>query len=424
MRLVTGAERWERFVWNVTDQPRLHAHPARVDARRWQHTAVDRRLVAHRAPDLHPGARRSARRCSRSTSRCSALADGHRHAGARRRAARRHRLDERSGAGLPRPERRARAAAGLAGGAAGEDAARSRRRASTSAPRRHAAARTATSTTSTTPGRRRGAGPACLPAGQRPAGALGRARATSSSWRPASAWATISSPPGMPGAATRRAASGCSSSRSNAIRRGATTWRGPMPARRWPELAAATAAGLAAAGAQPAPARLRRRPRATAAGAGRRQPMLPALRAGRPTPSTWTASRRRATRRCGSRACSRRWAARPHPAPPPPPGAWRASVRAGLTSAGFEVDAGAGHRRQARDHRGPLRAALRAAAGRRRPRLARCAPRRRRRRRAWPVRPRHGRWPRLGLAVTVFDRHAAAGRRDLGQPAPGCSTAP
>jgi hypothetical protein len=40
MRLVTGAERWERFVWNVTDQPRLHAHPARVDARRWQHTAV------------------------------------------------------------------------------------------------------------------------------------------------------------------------------------------------------------------------------------------------------------------------------------------------------------------------------------------------------------------------------------------------
>ena len=39
-RLVSGGERWERFVWNVTDQPRLHAHPARVDARRWQHTAV------------------------------------------------------------------------------------------------------------------------------------------------------------------------------------------------------------------------------------------------------------------------------------------------------------------------------------------------------------------------------------------------
>lgn len=35
-KLVTGAERWERFVWNVTSQPRLHAHPARLDPRRWQ----------------------------------------------------------------------------------------------------------------------------------------------------------------------------------------------------------------------------------------------------------------------------------------------------------------------------------------------------------------------------------------------------
>jgi hypothetical protein len=40
LRLVTGSERWERFVWNVTDQPRLHAHPQRVDPLRWQHTAV------------------------------------------------------------------------------------------------------------------------------------------------------------------------------------------------------------------------------------------------------------------------------------------------------------------------------------------------------------------------------------------------
>lgn len=37
MRLVATGERWERFVWNVTDQPRLHAHPRRVDTRRWQH---------------------------------------------------------------------------------------------------------------------------------------------------------------------------------------------------------------------------------------------------------------------------------------------------------------------------------------------------------------------------------------------------
>ncbi len=39
-RLVAGRDRWERFVWNVTDQPRLHAHPARTDPLRWQHTAV------------------------------------------------------------------------------------------------------------------------------------------------------------------------------------------------------------------------------------------------------------------------------------------------------------------------------------------------------------------------------------------------
>lgn len=39
-RLVCGADRWERFVWNVTDQPRLHAHPARTGHERWHQTAV------------------------------------------------------------------------------------------------------------------------------------------------------------------------------------------------------------------------------------------------------------------------------------------------------------------------------------------------------------------------------------------------
>lgn len=39
-RLVAGDTRWERFVWNVTDQPRLHAHPDRADPRRWQLTTV------------------------------------------------------------------------------------------------------------------------------------------------------------------------------------------------------------------------------------------------------------------------------------------------------------------------------------------------------------------------------------------------
>ena len=37
MRLVTGPERWERFVWNVTSHPRLNAHPLVVDPVRWPH---------------------------------------------------------------------------------------------------------------------------------------------------------------------------------------------------------------------------------------------------------------------------------------------------------------------------------------------------------------------------------------------------
>ena len=35
MKLVCGAESYERFVWNVTGHPRLHAHPDRVDPQRW-----------------------------------------------------------------------------------------------------------------------------------------------------------------------------------------------------------------------------------------------------------------------------------------------------------------------------------------------------------------------------------------------------
>lgn len=33
--LVSGSERWERFVWTITDHPRLHAHPQRVPQERW-----------------------------------------------------------------------------------------------------------------------------------------------------------------------------------------------------------------------------------------------------------------------------------------------------------------------------------------------------------------------------------------------------
>jgi len=34
-RMVCSAERWERFVWNVTRQPRLNAHPSLVDHTPW-----------------------------------------------------------------------------------------------------------------------------------------------------------------------------------------------------------------------------------------------------------------------------------------------------------------------------------------------------------------------------------------------------
>ena len=39
-RLVCGDQRWERFVWTLTDHPRLHAHPARTAPERWANTPV------------------------------------------------------------------------------------------------------------------------------------------------------------------------------------------------------------------------------------------------------------------------------------------------------------------------------------------------------------------------------------------------
>ncbi len=38
LRVVTGPDTWERFVWTVTDHTWLHAHPARSDPQRWQRT--------------------------------------------------------------------------------------------------------------------------------------------------------------------------------------------------------------------------------------------------------------------------------------------------------------------------------------------------------------------------------------------------
>ena len=46
MRLVTGAERCERFVWTLTGQPRLHAHPARLDPQRWPEDLTLRDVAA------------------------------------------------------------------------------------------------------------------------------------------------------------------------------------------------------------------------------------------------------------------------------------------------------------------------------------------------------------------------------------------
>ena len=42
LKLVTGPAHWERFVWNVTDQPQLHAHPAHTDPDRWSNVSLDR----------------------------------------------------------------------------------------------------------------------------------------------------------------------------------------------------------------------------------------------------------------------------------------------------------------------------------------------------------------------------------------------
>jgi len=45
-RLVTQADRWERFVWTITRHPRLHAHPDRVDPAPWSPTATADELAA------------------------------------------------------------------------------------------------------------------------------------------------------------------------------------------------------------------------------------------------------------------------------------------------------------------------------------------------------------------------------------------
>ena len=46
IRLVTGPDRFERFVWTLTSHSRLHAHPQRVDPARWAPGLDDDQLAA------------------------------------------------------------------------------------------------------------------------------------------------------------------------------------------------------------------------------------------------------------------------------------------------------------------------------------------------------------------------------------------
>lgn len=46
MRLVTGSDRWERFVWNISRHPRLHNHPDRINPQPWPASAAADDLAA------------------------------------------------------------------------------------------------------------------------------------------------------------------------------------------------------------------------------------------------------------------------------------------------------------------------------------------------------------------------------------------
>ena len=47
IQLVTGPQRWERFVWTFSAHPRLHAHPDRVDPARWPAGLDVHTIAAH-----------------------------------------------------------------------------------------------------------------------------------------------------------------------------------------------------------------------------------------------------------------------------------------------------------------------------------------------------------------------------------------
>lgn len=53
VKLATGDERWERFVWTIADHPRLHAHPAHTDPERWRALLDPGRAADDHAADGH-----------------------------------------------------------------------------------------------------------------------------------------------------------------------------------------------------------------------------------------------------------------------------------------------------------------------------------------------------------------------------------
>ena len=196
-RLVTGAERWERFVWTISADPQLHQHPAQGRSRLADRRSTPRRSptlasLSQRAPDLHADAQARASAVFTIHVDSRPLADGDRRA--------------------PRPPRRvcttrsracrppcsptaawpgARAAAGLARDAgrtarAGHEhcADRCRRRSTATPTARRDRANTTTSTTRAPARSRRPATSSSTATASRRAGA---AASASSSWRPASA---------------------------------------------------------------------------------------------------------------------------------------------------------------------------------------------------------------------------------------------
>ena len=362
-RLVTGSERWERFVWTISRRPA----PAPASGAAARSTGPKRAdaeaLAAHRLPahehqtfipvagtgqavftihvDSEPldAALRSRDDAARLHDALASMTAG--------------------GARLPRPDARARPPAR---GAAPPHATRCRRRREDRADRprpararrrRRAALARVRRRLPPAPGRP-GPGAPRLPRRQRAAGALARPRALR---RARDRLRPRQQLPRDLGGLARRSAS--AATRLHFISIEAPPLRAPTsraePRRRaLAPLAAAARRGLAAAHAATCTA--------SRFEDGRVQLLLAFGDVGDWLPQLVAPRRRLLPRRLragaqsadvGSRACSRRWRGSPRPTRRPRPGRSRAPVRDGLAAAGFEVASASGQRRQARDHASP-----------------------------------------------------------------------